>query len=681
MKYDFIEIGTADFDTLIETADDSVTGLSIEPIKFYLDRLPNKEGVKKINCAIGDVDKDTHVYWVPPDKIDEYGLPEWVRGCGSVDNPHVLISEDVQEPLPIRMITWDRLIDDYDIGSVEYLKIDAEGYDFNIIEQILESPKKILPNKIKFEQNYGKAGEEKDNSEFIKKLKIHGYIVVEDDVKNLVVIKDPLLTRCPALLELGTILGPTTEPLLDMLRKDDFTRALSYVNHYLHPSEDDFNVTVKEFYSLVKIVSLEGMGFIEDLKTYLLEILPEFTDPNHEFLGLVSPATSAFREKAAEFGIDYFQVSRFQHPRKLKIAIYAPWWAWTDAVTPLTFETEFFAGSEYMTYIMGEKLAELGHDVTVYSKPKYDFEMPSGTKWRHANDYPFDDSSIDILVISRDFTFIQNERPAAKKIFTWHHDFGMTDIAPVPQENYDRLICMSMPHANFYAKEDWCNRNKLFVSRNGIEVDLFRGNVVKDPYKIVFASEADRGLTFTIEVFKKIKEKFPQASLHAFYANMHDYLEYGETEYKNTKIDRGRKALKEARETEGVFIRGGLPHKQFVHELRSASLWIYWQQFWETSCIVAMEAQASRIPVIVTSGSALSETVAKESGIVFDQREVDDMFDAEVLAEHAIKILENKELSELYGDSGYIYAMQNYDITNVAREWVNLFTEVLNANN
>jgi hypothetical protein len=45
--YDFIEIGTSDFDTLIETSDDKTVGLSIEPIKYYLDRLPERKNVKK----------------------------------------------------------------------------------------------------------------------------------------------------------------------------------------------------------------------------------------------------------------------------------------------------------------------------------------------------------------------------------------------------------------------------------------------------------------------------------------------------------------------------------------------------------------------------------------------------------------------------------------------------------
>ena len=35
--YDFIEVGTSDFHTLIEQADENTVGLSIEPINSYLE--------------------------------------------------------------------------------------------------------------------------------------------------------------------------------------------------------------------------------------------------------------------------------------------------------------------------------------------------------------------------------------------------------------------------------------------------------------------------------------------------------------------------------------------------------------------------------------------------------------------------------------------------------------------
>ena len=54
MILDYIEIGTSDFDTLVQNTD--LTGLSIDPLKIYLDALPNKVNNIKINAAISDFD-------------------------------------------------------------------------------------------------------------------------------------------------------------------------------------------------------------------------------------------------------------------------------------------------------------------------------------------------------------------------------------------------------------------------------------------------------------------------------------------------------------------------------------------------------------------------------------------------------------------------------------------------
>lgn len=40
---DFIEIGTSDFDTLIESSNDNTHGISIDPVNIYLNKLPTKK--------------------------------------------------------------------------------------------------------------------------------------------------------------------------------------------------------------------------------------------------------------------------------------------------------------------------------------------------------------------------------------------------------------------------------------------------------------------------------------------------------------------------------------------------------------------------------------------------------------------------------------------------------------
>jgi hypothetical protein len=54
MRYDFIEIGTSDFETLLQES--SGVGLSIEPLKFYLDNLPNKDNVMITESWYGNYD-------------------------------------------------------------------------------------------------------------------------------------------------------------------------------------------------------------------------------------------------------------------------------------------------------------------------------------------------------------------------------------------------------------------------------------------------------------------------------------------------------------------------------------------------------------------------------------------------------------------------------------------------
>lgn len=180
--YNFIEIGTCIFDTLIEKATDEY-GLSVEPIKEYLDRLPNKPNVTKINGAIVS-DEDSaglDVYFVEEGDIDRYNLGIWMKGCNSVGKPHDfhtgyfpcpwtwhhhpnrstlptrnLLAEGIVKTRKVSCYTYKNLMETYNIGNLKELKIDTEGYDCKILNSVLEYYKNkpdMLPEKISFESN------------------------------------------------------------------------------------------------------------------------------------------------------------------------------------------------------------------------------------------------------------------------------------------------------------------------------------------------------------------------------------------------------------------------------------------------------------------------------------------------------------------------------------------------
>lgn len=167
MDYDFIEIGTSDFDTLIELANDSTIGLSIEPIVEYLNRLPNKAKVKKINAAISidGTDSPVDIFYVDPLLVDEF-YP-YIRGCNRVGSCHPLLLENsiinqnkekYIKRTSVNQITFKELYKQYDIRNVNTLKIDTEGFDCAILNLLLdylnENTQGDYPNEIIFETNF-----------------------------------------------------------------------------------------------------------------------------------------------------------------------------------------------------------------------------------------------------------------------------------------------------------------------------------------------------------------------------------------------------------------------------------------------------------------------------------------------------------------------------------------------
>jgi len=162
MDYDFIEIGTSDFRTLIEKTNNQV-GLSIEPLKLYLDNLPNKPNVKKINAAISDFDGEIDIYYVKPSDIIKYNLPYWVRGCNSINDTHPSIVKilgdkhgDIITVDKVNVFSWSTLIKKYDINTVKTLKIDTEGHDYIILKEFYKHliiNDNLKPKKIIFENN------------------------------------------------------------------------------------------------------------------------------------------------------------------------------------------------------------------------------------------------------------------------------------------------------------------------------------------------------------------------------------------------------------------------------------------------------------------------------------------------------------------------------------------------
>ena len=143
----FIEIGTCDFDTnmpLIESGE--WKGVMCEPAPIYFeslkkqsDKIKNSKNIILENLAISDYNGRLS-FAVARNNLNPDDA--WQRGISSVVSDHHtgerlfdyegnknLIAEIIEVPC----LTLDDLLHKHNIESIDYLKIDAEGHEMNII--------------------------------------------------------------------------------------------------------------------------------------------------------------------------------------------------------------------------------------------------------------------------------------------------------------------------------------------------------------------------------------------------------------------------------------------------------------------------------------------------------------------------------------------------------------------
>jgi len=213
MVLDFIEIGTSDFETLIEGANQEY-GLSIDAVDLYLNRLPNKPNVEKLNYAISDRSGEIEVFYVHPDDIEKYNLSWFLKGCNTIGSPHIVTLRELNERnlenllqvKKVKLYCWKDLVEIHNIEQVKLLKIDVEGHDIKIVNNILDGGHDVYPETIIFEAN--ELTSEVDRIATIKKAAENGYDFVEYNVKKDVVLK---IRKQKKILLINSWFGPIPE--------------------------------------------------------------------------------------------------------------------------------------------------------------------------------------------------------------------------------------------------------------------------------------------------------------------------------------------------------------------------------------------------------------------------------------------------------------------------------------
>jgi FkbM family methyltransferase len=174
--------------------------LLVEPVPYNYNKLKdnfkNTKNIEICTNAIFSENKLDKFYYVNENSISKLGK-HWASGIGSFNKDHILNHktkrfkiepEDIDE-IEIKFITFDDLIENYSIQSIDKLQIDVEGAEFEILNSI--DYKKTKINSLQFESKHfdGTFKEGEKLEKIKKKLISEGYNLNQIDKENILAKK------------------------------------------------------------------------------------------------------------------------------------------------------------------------------------------------------------------------------------------------------------------------------------------------------------------------------------------------------------------------------------------------------------------------------------------------------------------------------------------------------------
>jgi glycosyltransferase involved in cell wall biosynthesis len=130
---------------------------------------------------------------------------------------------------------------------------------------------------------------------------------------------------------------------------------------------------------------------------------------------------------------------------------------------------------------------------------------------------------------------------------------------------------------------------------------LFQGSEDRDPDRLIWTSNPNRGLANAVRIFRQLRRRYPALTLHIYGRS----AVYG---WGTEDPLHERFFLPDADEP-GVVLHDPLPKPQLARELMKSWCMPYFSTWPETFSLACTEAQCAGVPVLATPYGALPDTV------------------------------------------------------------------------
>lgn len=448
----------------------------------------------------------------------------------------------------------------------------------------------------------------------------------------------------------------------------DVNGALESVNIGLKSKPNDQSLIVNKKIYEIWLLKQSAFSAIDKLIA-LEEITPQVADLIKAFINKEPQNLKTFVEKNNNESTN--PTISIINNNKLNIIFFAG--DGVETWTPETVKRTGIGGSETMLIEQAKRLAALGHDVSVYNSCGiFGSKVYDGVHYYQTN--KFQNLECDVLVVSRRADMLGDQYNITAKLkLLWVHDVYAIAATNELLLKADRILALTEWHKQNLIQVHNIHPDHIIVTRNGIDLNLFTKNVIRNKFKCINSSSPDRSWPILLSVWPEIKKQVPQAELHLYYGFKNWEFSARHDKLQSDLIVRIKNQIKEL-EPLGVVYHDRVSKEVLAEEFLSAGCWIHPTWFTETSCITAMEAQAAGLGIVTSSIAALNETVSNR-GILIDGDWTSIEYQNKFIQSVVYLINNYNDLDRLKLQQ---YANQNFGLDSLSQNWNNMFYQLIN---
>jgi len=270
----------------------------------------------------------------------------------------------------------------------------------------------------------------------------------------------------------------------------------------------------------------------------------------------------------------------------------------------------------------------------------------------------------DLVISSRNLDLADPNFKTTYKVakhILWAHDlasdqhwFGITGV----YQFFDNIIALSEFHkTNLQVAYPQLTDDMIKIIGDAVDEELYRIPIGKIEGRCIYTSTPYRGLNVLLNLWPRIREKVPTATL-AIFSSIKTYAE----NYDDSPWD---ELYMKAKNIPGVLYHGSVPKQRLSEEQKKSELLLYPNLFQETYCISVAEAQMAGCPVITTMDGALPETVAPGCGVCIDGDPMSEVY-GDKFVEAAVELLTDRsKLNEMKSEC----LKQDFSWKTRVRQW------------